>query len=231
MIFNLKPAKEKAEHSLLIKNKFLKKGEVLYRQNDVDNDMFILNKGKCGVYVDDEILTEISEAGAIIGESSALLNKTRSATVIALEDSDLTAIPAEYVDNIILSNPEIGINLIKTIAQRLHYTDKLAADLLKQLIELKKKMSIIKGEKEAEEQYKLIELFYKTGIITENQLQEVLETQKALREKNIKKSVGQILRDKGWATMQQIMQMVRLQYELKNEAKLIKNLMGQEKKE
>ncbi len=229
MDFSLKNEKESKESSLLIKNMTLKKGQVLYRQNDTDNDMFLLNKGKCGVYVDDEFLTEISEVGAIIGESSALLNKTRSATVIALEDSELTVIPAEYVDEIILSNPEIGINLIKTIAQRLHYTGKLAADLQKEVIKLKKEMSELKGEKEAEEQFRLIELFYKTGIITENQLQEVLETQKELKAKKIKTSVGQILKDKGWATMQQIMQMVRLQYELKNEAKLINTLINKEK--
>ncbi|MDD5066421.1 MAG: Crp/Fnr family transcriptional regulator [bacterium] len=227
MIFYIKKGKNSKEDNLLTRIKHLKKGEILYRQNDTDSDMYILNKGRCGVYIDDEFLTEISEPGAIIGESSALMNKARSATITALEDSEFTVIPAEYIDNIIQANPEIGINLIKAIAQRLHYTGKLAANLQKQVIQLKNEIALLKGEKGDKEQYKLIELFYKAGIITENQLNEVLKIQKDLKARKVEKSVGQILMEKGYATMAQIMQMVRLQYELKNEEKLISNIIQQ----
>lgn len=225
MIFDFKKEKEKNGPVLLTRTRQLKKGETLYRQNDKDSDMFILNRGKCGVYVDDEFLTEISQAGSIIGESSALLSKARSATIVALEESEFTVIPAEYVDNIIRANPEIGISLIKAIAQRLHYTGKLAADLQKQVIRLKKERAVLKGEKEAAVQHKLIELFHQAGIITENQMEEVLREQRELQGKKKERSVGQILMEKGYATMSEIMQMVRLQYELKNEEKLITTLI------
>src|SRR5208283_2906288 len=116
----IKPKKENLQESNLNTSiKKLVKDEILYNQNDEESNFYILNKGRCGVYVDGEYITEINQPGSIIGESAALFKQPRSATIIALEECELTIIPGEYIDNVILSNPEIGLNLLKTIANRL----------------------------------------------------------------------------------------------------------------
>ncbi|MBU1077555.1 MAG: cyclic nucleotide-binding domain-containing protein [Spirochaetes bacterium] len=209
---------------LLVQSRSLKKDEILYKQGDSDTDMFILNQGKCGVYVDDEFITEIQAEGAIIGESAALFKYPRSATIIALEDSELAVIPGEYIDKVILENPKIGLNLVKTIAQRLHHTSKLAANLQKLVINYKNQINVLKGEKEIEDRYKLGRLFYETGILTKKQLKEILNTQKKFKLKGKEKSIGQILIEKKYANMFQVMQMIHLQNELKTEEKIVKKL-------
>lgn len=216
MIFDLNNENEK-NLEFITSIKKLAKDEALYTQNDTDTDVYILNKGKCGVYVDGEFITEISQSGAIIGESAALFKQPRSATIIALEECELTRIPGEYIDNVILANPEIGLNLLKTIANRLHNTSKIAAKLQKTVFKYKKEIEHLKGQKERAEEYKLGELFYKTGTITEKQLQTVLKIQEESRKKGNKKSIGEILINQKYATLFQVMQMTRLQQELKDE--------------
>lgn len=215
MILNLNSRKKNKQNELLIQSKSLKKDQLLCKQGDIDTDMFILNKGKCGVFVDDEFITEIEEPGAIIGESAALFKQPRSATIIALEDSELSIIPGEYIDKVILENPEIGLNLLKITARRLHNTSKLAAHLQKLIINYKNEINKLKGEKDLKDQYKLGKLFFETGILTKKQLKEILQTQTKLKKKGKTKTTGQILIEKGYATMFQVMQMVHLQNELK----------------
>lgn len=224
------PSKEKKSNKesdieLVVQSKKIKKDQILYKQDDTDSDMFILNNGRIGVYVDDEFITEIEETGALIGESAALFKQPRSATLIALENSDLSIIPGEYMDKVLMENPKIGINLVKTIAKRLHNTSKLAANLQKLVLHYRNEINRLSGEKEREEEYKLGRLFYETGLINKKQLKEVIQLQEKYKKKKKEKSLGQILIEKKYATMFQVMQMIHLQNELKNEEKLVKKLI------
>jgi len=173
MIFGNKKGKEELE--LLVKTKTLKKGDVLYNQGDKDSNLFILKKGRCGVYVDDEFITEINEKDSIIGESAALFKQPRSATIKALENCELYVIPADYIDKVIIENPDIGLNLLKIIVKRLHNTSKLAAKLQKMILNYKNEIARLKGEKESDTKYQIGRLLYETGIITKEQLEEVLK--------------------------------------------------------
>ncbi len=176
-----KDKKNDSENELLIQKKNIKTDTILYKQNDTGTDMYILIKGKCGVYVDDEFITEINEPNAIIGESAALFKQPRSATIIALEDCELSVIAGEYIDKVIFENPKIGVNLLKTIAKRLHNTSKLAAHLQKTVFQYKTEINKLNGKKIIEEDFKLGRLFYETGIIKKKHLNEVLKLQEKIK--------------------------------------------------
>ncbi len=208
---------EERSKSLLMNIKKYKKGDILYKQGDKSTELYILNSGKVDVYVDDIYIATISEKGAIIGESSLLLNQTRSATLKVVEDSEFMVIPSEYIDNVILENPAIGLNLLKIIITRLRNTTKQLVHLQKVVFEYERKIQKLQKEKSEQKEFMLGELFYKTGIISKKELDEVLKIKKSYEKKGIKKSIGEILIEKGYATMFQVMQLIKLQKELKNE--------------
>ncbi len=208
---------EERSKSLLMNIKKYKKGDILYKQGDKSTELYILNSGKVEVYVDDIYIATISEKGAIIGESSLLLNQTRSATLKVVEDSEFMVIPSEYIDNVILENPAIGLNLLKIIITRLRNTTKQLVHLQKVVFEYERKIQKLQKEKSEQKEFMLGELFYKTGIISKKELDEVLKIKKSYEKKGIKKSIGEILIEKGYATMFQVMQLIKLQKELKNE--------------
>ncbi len=205
------------EKSTLLETKQFKKGEILFRQGDKSHNMYILQKGKVEIYVDDQLINTISKSGAIIGESAALFKQPRSATVKVIEDSEFIVVPGEYMDRIIMEKPEIGLNLLRTVVERLHNAGKQIARLEKLVIDYQNEVNKIKGESIKNREYKLGELFYNTGIITKSQLEECLNIQKKYAQRGIKKSIGNILIEKGYATTFQVIQVMKLQKSLLEE--------------
>ncbi len=203
-------------NSLLLNVKQYKANDILYKQGEKSSDLYVLNYGKVAVYVDDTFITEISEKGAIIGESSLLLEETRSATIKVIEDSEFMVIPGEYIDKVIIENPSIGINLLKILIKRLRNTTKQVVYLQRRLWEYEQKIKDLEHEKEDTEDFRLGQLFYKSGIITREQLKECEKIQEDYGKKGIKKNFGEILIERGYATVFQVMQVLKIQKELKN---------------
>lgn len=202
---------QEMDKSSLLKTQRFKKGDILFKQGDRSHNMYILQKGKVEVYVDDQLIDTISKSGSIIGESAALFKQPRSATVKVVEDSEMLVIPGEYMDRIVMERPEIGLNLLKTVVERLHNAGKQIARLEKIVLKYQEEINKIKGASIKSREYKLGELFYHTGIITKSQLEECLQLQKKYEKQGIKKPIGRILIEKGYATTFQVIQVMKLQ--------------------
>ncbi len=95
-----------------------KSGEVIANEGDKATCFYVLIDGKVGVYKEEHKITEFSKPGEIIGEMSLILNKPRSASLIATKDSSLLMIEGDLED-IIKMYPDISKKLIKTLAERL----------------------------------------------------------------------------------------------------------------
>jgi CRP-like cAMP-binding protein len=203
----------------IIERKKYKAGEYLFKQGEKGNNLYILQDGEIEVYVDDQLIDIISEQGAIVGEAAPLLKQPRSATLKFSKDSEVIVVPGDYIDKIILSNPEIGFNILKMVIERLNSANKQIVRLTKLVQHYKKEIEKIKGEKEKSQEYRLGELFYQAGIITKAQLEECLKIQKESAEKGIIKPLGRILIEKGYATSFQVIQIMQLQKSLMKEKK------------
>lgn len=76
----------------------LKKGEFLWHENDPGDSMYILKNGKLDVIIhikepiEGEVVIASIDTGAVIGEVCVFGEKTRSASVRAVEDSELLVI-------------------------------------------------------------------------------------------------------------------------------------------
>ena len=102
---------------------FFPKGHTLAKEGDVEQSLFILIKGRIGIFKGDIKIAEFSQKGTIMGEMSIILNEPRTADIKTLEDSHVAIINAGLKD-LITDHPEISEKLMKTLAQRLNKTTK-----------------------------------------------------------------------------------------------------------
>ena len=118
---------------------YVKKGEVIFKEGDEGEDMFIHFSGILSAYVElpdgtQRKLFDVS-AGDFFGEMSIIAHEPRSATITATDDSTIIKFRGEDFFRIIAEYPVIGTKLLQTIGlvqnQWLSQTSKAFTDLIR----------------------------------------------------------------------------------------------------
>jgi CRP/FNR family transcriptional regulator, cyclic AMP receptor protein len=103
------------------------RGTILFQEGDPGREMFIIQKGKVQVRkkvgAGEKILAELGE-GEFFGEMALLMGMNRSATVEVIEDSKILVINPETFENLLKSNLEIAVKMLKKMASRLRNMDE-----------------------------------------------------------------------------------------------------------
>ena len=86
----------------------LKKDQVLFPENSVQEPLFIILSGKMEVYKKQKQIA-IREAGDFLGEMALLESKPRSASVRALTDVDVLEIDKKTFIDHFVSNPQVVV--------------------------------------------------------------------------------------------------------------------------
>ncbi len=107
--------------------KMYKKNDVVLMEEEAGTALFVIVKGKVKVTRSSNdgrevILTILSESD-FFGEMAILDGLTRSATVTAIEDSELFLIQRNDFLNLIREFPEISISLLQELTKRLRAAD------------------------------------------------------------------------------------------------------------
>lgn len=99
------------------------KDNVIFFEEDEGDSLFVINSGRVKVakFSDDgkEIILAILSAGDFFGDMSLLDSEPRSATIIALEKTEVTSIRRNEFLKIIRENPLIAVKLLAVLSQRL----------------------------------------------------------------------------------------------------------------
>ena len=125
---------------------------VIQEEDPDDGAVYILEKGKLGVFEGGEMVSEISETGTIISEMAPILNTTRTATIRTITECKLTVYSGNLRKHITEMLPSIAQNLVMAITRRvqdqtirhadnllrIENLEKLNQQLRKQVEELKK---------------------------------------------------------------------------------------------
>ena len=103
---------------------------LLGRGGGANAEVAVLLEGGLRVELDDILLAHLSIPGSFVGEVGALLGTARSATVVAGEPSTVRLIgdPEAFF----ASHPEIGLELARQLAGRLHRLLAYLTDLRRQ---------------------------------------------------------------------------------------------------
>ena len=110
-------------HSANYTLKKLKMGDMLMKIGDAAEQIYILKKGRLQAYHINEkdqkvILGEISP-GEFVGEMAYFNDEPRSASVMALEESEVFEIPVKTFDRVIYQKPAWAMKMIETLSKRL----------------------------------------------------------------------------------------------------------------
>lgn len=101
-------------------------GDMLFREGDSGDAMFVLLEGVLEIRVCDKVV-ETSTRGAIIGEMALVDQSPRGAAVVATEPSKLVKIDERRFHFLIQQNPFFATHVMKVLADRLRHMNQLLA--------------------------------------------------------------------------------------------------------
>ena len=97
------------------------KAETICHQGDTGQYIYILQSGRLGIYKDDQLVSEYSKPGTILGEMSIILGDERSASIKAMEDSKVSVIRLSVID-MVQNFPSFTVKILTVLAERLKET-------------------------------------------------------------------------------------------------------------
>lgn len=104
------------------------KDNIILIEEEVGTTMFIIISGRVKIsrISDDgrEVILSILSEGDFFGEMALLDGQTRSANVTAIEESELLMLRREDFLQMLYDYPQIAINLLKELAQRIRKSDE-----------------------------------------------------------------------------------------------------------
>src|SRR5438046_3927580 len=120
-----------AAHELceLLESLDCKAGAVLFRTGDEGDAMYLIEEGKVRICVrakdgHEVTLTELHR-GDFFGEMALLDGKPRSADARVAENARLAVLSREHFLSFVRSNPNVALEMLTALANRLRHTDEL----------------------------------------------------------------------------------------------------------
>ena len=112
--------------------KKFKKGEIIFKEHDTGDHMYIIKQGKVRVYkkINMENVELITfEKGEFFGEMSLFMKKPRNAYVEAITDTEVAVLNIETFKKEITGNPDFAIRVINKLLKRIEHSHGIILDL------------------------------------------------------------------------------------------------------
>jgi CRP-like cAMP-binding protein len=107
-------------------------GEALFHRGDPGDSVLLVRSGRvaveCHHATGEPVVMNVLEAGELLGEMAVLEGTTRSATVTALEASDVLVIPHSEFLGLLVNHPGLAVRMLGTLTARLRsLSDRMSA--------------------------------------------------------------------------------------------------------
>jgi CRP/FNR family transcriptional regulator, cyclic AMP receptor protein len=113
---------------------YLEEGDILFTPKEGAERLFILKKGRVQLYEiangGEEITLSVVEGGNVFGEMALTAHSLKGLYVRALTPSTVVSMRREDVEQLITNKPEVGLRLIRDLAERLHASEARYADMI-----------------------------------------------------------------------------------------------------
>jgi CRP/FNR family transcriptional regulator len=113
---------------------FLEQDDVLYTPKDGTERLFVLKEGRVQLYQvnreGEEITLSVVEDGNVFGEMALTGQSLHGLYVRALTPSTVVSLRREELEDLIMKKPEVGLRLVRELAERLHDSEARYADLV-----------------------------------------------------------------------------------------------------
>jgi CRP/FNR family transcriptional regulator, cyclic AMP receptor protein len=113
---------------------FLEQDDILYSPKNGTERLFILKKGRVQLYEIDqtgeEITLSVVEDGNVFGEMALTGQSLLGLYVRALTPSTVVSMRREEMERLIMNNPQVGLRLIRDLAEKLHASEARYAGII-----------------------------------------------------------------------------------------------------
>lgn len=99
-------------------------GKVIMREGEAGVCMYVVMKGRVAIAIRDKIV-EMINPGGTFGEMALVDQSPRTATAGASEDCELLSVNRQALLDVVRRQPEIGIAMMRSIADRLRHMNSL----------------------------------------------------------------------------------------------------------
>jgi CRP-like cAMP-binding protein len=101
-----------------------KAGDVIFRQGDPAEELFIVKSGKVEVRLGNRLLDTLPEL-SIFGEMALIDRSPRSATVVAATDAIIVPVGEKQFLFLVSRTPHFALNVMRVLAQRLRVANSV----------------------------------------------------------------------------------------------------------
>jgi CRP/FNR family transcriptional regulator len=113
---------------------FLDEEDILYTPKEGTERLFVLKKGRVQLYEvnaeGDEVTLSVIEDGNVFGEMALTGQSLMGLYVRAIEPSMVVSLRRGDVEELIRQTPEVGLRLVRDLAERLHDLERRYADMV-----------------------------------------------------------------------------------------------------
>ena len=128
-LFELLDEDELTELAAVIDSEMIDAGETLFNAGDVGESLYIVVSGEVELFIKDttgqKIVLKVATEDDIFGEISMLDNRPRSATAVALMDTELFALDRDDLLLLFQKKPDAGLNMLASMCGMLREADNL----------------------------------------------------------------------------------------------------------
>jgi CRP-like cAMP-binding protein len=93
-----------------------KKGDVIYSEEEIQENLYIIHKGKVQLVKEDGILLITLTKGDFFGEESLGNSKIASCSAECIEDSDIIKISYDYLKDMMDKNKDISLKILNNLS-------------------------------------------------------------------------------------------------------------------
>ena len=113
---------------------FLDEEDILYTPKEGTERLFVLKKGRVQLYEvnrdGEEVTLSVIEDGNVFGEMALTGQSLKGLYVRAIEPATVVSLRREDVEELIRQTPEVGLRLVRDLAERLHDAEHRYADVV-----------------------------------------------------------------------------------------------------
>lgn len=128
-LFKLLNEAEQSDLMRVLERRNCVEGEKLFSFGEPGDSLYIVTGGRIELFVKDttgsKIVLTVCEPGEIFGELSLFDGGARTATAVALEDSELLVLGRQDLVQFLRRNPDAALDFLTTMGQRIRSADEL----------------------------------------------------------------------------------------------------------
>jgi CRP/FNR family transcriptional regulator, cyclic AMP receptor protein len=100
-----------------------KAGSVIFREGDEARELFVIRSGQVRIQTGNRTVTELGPE-SIFGEMALIDNEPRSASAIAVTDTELVPVSEKQFLFLVSQTPLFALKVMRVLAERLRKTNK-----------------------------------------------------------------------------------------------------------